>query len=114
MPDITAPELKQRIVDGTTPVVLDVRELYEWEAGNLAALAPAHVQHVPLGSLPQLLANGDLDDYKDQEIVAVCRAGSRSASAVQFLRQSRFAKVRNLTGGMQAWKAQVDPTVQVA
>jgi adenylyltransferase/sulfurtransferase len=44
-----------------------------------------------------------------REIVAHCKMGGRSAKAVQFLKQSGFTKVRNLTGGITAWADRVDP-----
>jgi adenylyltransferase/sulfurtransferase len=37
--------------------------------------------------------------------------GGRSAKAVEFLRQSGFTKVKNLTGGIIAWADRVDPKV---
>jgi adenylyltransferase/sulfurtransferase len=38
--------------------------------------------------------------------------GTRSAKAVQLLRQAGFPKVRNLTGGIHAWSDRVDPRVR--
>jgi sulfur dioxygenase len=38
-------------------------------------------------------------------VVAVCRAGSRSAQAVAILHQAGFANVANLAGGMLRWRA---------
>ena len=37
--------------------------------------------------------------------------GGRSAKAVDFLRQTGFKKIRNLTGGITAWSEKVDPKV---
>ena len=104
MPDITVSELKQRLDQGEQLNVIDVRELHEWQAGHLDA-----AKHIPLGTVPQAVSEGDLDDWKGQEVIMVCRAGGRSASAAQFLRQQGFLNVRNLTGGMTAWKTEIDP-----
>jgi rhodanese-related sulfurtransferase len=41
--------------------------------------------------------------YVEHEIVVVCRAGARSATAAVILREAGFARVRNLAGGMLAW-----------
>ncbi len=46
---------------------------------------------------------------KERPVVAVCRAGSRSAQAVAILQQKGFKDVANLTGGMLRWHAQGHP-----
>jgi rhodanese-related sulfurtransferase len=43
---------------------------------------------------------------KDRPIVAVCRAGGRSAQATTTLQQAGFIDVANLTGGMLRWRAE--------
>ncbi|MGZ5429659.1 MAG: rhodanese-like domain-containing protein [Thermoanaerobaculia bacterium] len=45
------------------------------------------------------------------DIVVHCRTGVRSAKAVQFLMAAGFRKVRNLTGGIDRWAVEIDPTV---
>jgi adenylyltransferase/sulfurtransferase len=40
-----------------------------------------------------------------------CRSGSRSARVVEFLQDSGFDKVLNLTGGIRAWSNEIDPSV---
>ena len=43
---------------------------------------------------------------RDRPIVAVCRAGSRSAQATVLLREAGFGDVANLAGGMLRWRAE--------
>jgi rhodanese-related sulfurtransferase len=43
---------------------------------------------------------------KDRPIVAVCRAGSRSAQATAILREAGFSDVANLAGGMLRWRSE--------
>ena len=45
----------------------------------------------------------------DVPIVAVCRAGGRSAQATVLLQQAGFKDVANLTGGMLRWRAEGHP-----
>ena len=45
----------------------------------------------------------------DQEMVVYCHHGGRSQSAVDFLKEKGFKKVKNLEGGIDAWAAQIDP-----
>jgi rhodanese-related sulfurtransferase len=44
-------------------------------------------------------------------VVAVCRAGGRSAQATIILQQAGFAEVANLAGGMLRWRAEGHPVV---
>ena len=74
-------------------VLLDVREPEEWEAGH----APG-ARHLPLGQVPDRM--GELD--RTVPIVVVCRAGSRSALATEWLSTAGF-DAANLMGGMQEW-----------
>jgi len=43
---------------------------------------------------------------KDRPVVDVCRAGGRSAQAVNLLQQAGFARLANLNGGMLRWRAE--------
>jgi rhodanese-related sulfurtransferase len=74
-------------------VLLDVREAEEWEAGH----APG-AQHVPLGQLPDRMAELERSD----RIVVICRSGGRSALATEWLTTAGF-DASNLVGGMQEW-----------
>ncbi len=75
-------------------VIVDVREQKEWDAGH----APDAV-HIPLGQLSQRLA----ELPRDRRIVAVCRSGGRSSTAVKALRGAGV-EAENLDGGMNAWQ----------
>lgn len=97
MEDITVEELKQRMDNGTAPIVIDVREPLEYEEFNIGA------KLIPLGSLPGAL--DDLEEYKDAELVVHCKSGGRSANAKAFLQSVGFKNVRNLLGGVTDWKA---------
>lgn len=79
--------------------VLDVREPSEF-AGPLGHIGGAML--IPLGEL----ANRAAEVPKDKPIVAVCRAGSRSAHATAILQKAGFADVANLPGGMLRWRAE--------
>ncbi len=98
MPDITPAELQQRQQAGETPHIIDVRETWEVEESRIAGS-----QNIPLGTLPEKL--DDLEELKDQEVIVHCKSGARSASAKAFLTQQGFTNVRNLVGGMMAYKA---------
>lgn len=99
VPEVDADEGKALVDDGA--LLLDVREPDEWEAGH----APAAV-HVPMKEVQD--RQGELP--KDRRIVAVCRAGGRSAAVTGALNSWGFDAV-NLAGGMQAWGATGFPVV---
>jgi glyoxylase-like metal-dependent hydrolase (beta-lactamase superfamily II)/rhodanese-related sulfurtransferase len=79
--------------------ILDVREPEEF-IGPLGHIAGALL--IPLGELAKRA--GEL--AKDRPVVAVCRAGGRSAQATVILQQAGFTDVANLTGGMLRWRAE--------
>ncbi len=105
--DITVEELHERIQKGDAPVMIDVREPYEWEVQHLD-----NVKKIQLNQLPMKL--DELTDVKDKEVVMICRSGNRSGRATEFLKQQGFANVRNLKGGMKAWKEHIDSSFDVA
>ena len=102
--NISAAELAQRLSESKDLIVVDVREPYEWNAGHLE-----DARHIPLQQVPARM--GEIP--RDAEIVMVCRSGSRSANAQQFLLANGFERVKNLSGGMTAWKRDVDPSMTV-
>jgi sulfur dioxygenase len=79
--------------------ILDVREPQEF-TGPLGHIRGAIL--IPLGELAA--RTGEL--ARDRPVVAVCRAGSRSAQATVILREAGFAEVANLAGGMLRWRAE--------
>jgi rhodanese-related sulfurtransferase len=94
--DITVQELKPRMDAGESLVLVDVREPYEHEEFNIGG------QLVPVGSI--MGAIPELMDHKDDEIIVYCRSGNRSGMAKQLLVASGFTNVKNLIGGMLAWR----------
>ncbi len=79
--------------------VLDVREPDE-TSGPLGRIPGAIL--IPLGDLAERTS----ELAKDRPVVAVCRAGGRSAQATMILQQAGFAKVANLPGGILRWRGE--------
>jgi glyoxylase-like metal-dependent hydrolase (beta-lactamase superfamily II)/rhodanese-related sulfurtransferase len=82
--------------------VLDVREPDEF-TGPLGHIRGAVL--IPLGELSARV--GELS--KEKPVVAVCRAGGRSAQATVILQQAGFDRIANLSGGMLRWRAEGGP-----
>ena len=102
IPSIQVEELKQRLDAGENLFLLDVRDEHEFEISNIGGSL------IPLAELPDRVH--ELDARR--EIIALCKMGTRSAKAVQLLRQAGFPKVWNLNGGINAWSDRVDPSVR--
>ncbi len=83
-------------------VLVDVREKQEWDISNLPG-----ARLIPLGDLPGMINQLDSAD----EIVLQCKSGMRSARAQAVLNRFGFKKVYNLLGGIDAWAAEIDPTM---
>lgn len=81
------------------PVLLDVRPPAEAATGGLHGAVA-----MSLEDLPARLA--ELDPHR--ETVVYCRRGVRSAEAVDVLRSAGFSAVRQLRGGLDAWRAAVE------
>jgi sulfur-carrier protein adenylyltransferase/sulfurtransferase len=100
-PEIQPEALKRRLDAGEDIFVLDVREPHEYQICNIQGYL------IPLGDLPKRVHELD----SSREIVVHCKSGMRSAKAVDFLRQSGFNRVTNLTGGILAWAEKIDPSL---
>jgi len=102
--DITAPELAARLQKGNHIRLVDVREPHELEISQLEGASL-----IPLGQMAARLS--ELDSA--EEIVLFCKAGTRSARALELLLSAGFRKVKNLKGGINAWAREVDPSLPV-
>lgn len=87
---------------GPAPLLLDVREDDERE---VARIEPS--LHIPMGELPRRLS----ELPPERTIIVYCHHGSRSQMVGAFLEQEGFRSVINLQGGIDAWAAEVDPTM---
>jgi len=102
--DISATELAQKLSNGERLRLIDVREPHELEISQIPG-----AQLIPLGQLAARLS--ELDSA--EEIVLFCKAGTRSARALEVLLSAGFRKVKNLKGGINAWAREVDPSLPV-
>jgi adenylyltransferase/sulfurtransferase len=84
------------------PLLLDVRELEEWQLCRIAGAV-----HLPLNQLAQRLEELD----REREVVIYCHHGIRSQLAAELLSRQGFLHVRNLVGGIDAWSREVDPRI---
>jgi molybdopterin/thiamine biosynthesis adenylyltransferase/rhodanese-related sulfurtransferase len=102
IPSISTQDLKRRI-DAQEPLTLiDVREPWEYDVAQIKG-----ARLIPLGELELRLT----EVPRQGIIVMHCHSGARSEQGARLLRQAGFMNVYNLTGGIEAWSRDVDPTV---
>jgi rhodanese-related sulfurtransferase len=100
--EITPEELKTKLDNGERPLLLDIREPWEF--------ATAHIdgsKHLPMNDLPSRAAELDSNGH----IVVLCHSGVRSARVTEWLRQNGFNSVQSMRGGIDRWSRTVDPSV---
>jgi molybdopterin/thiamine biosynthesis adenylyltransferase/rhodanese-related sulfurtransferase len=102
--EIGAKELAARLRNGELIRLIDVREPHELEISHLEG-----ADLIPLGSLAARMH--ELDSA--QEIVLFCKAGTRSARALELLTGAGFRKIKNLRGGINSWAREIDPSLPV-
>jgi rhodanese-related sulfurtransferase len=102
MKEVSVKELKQMIDAQEDIQLIDVREPSEYQAAHLDGLL------IPLSTVPQ-----NVDKIsKEKKVIVHCRSGKRSANAILFLEANHgYTNLYNLTGGILAWKDQIDPTI---
>ncbi len=102
--DITARELVDRLAQGNDIEIIDVREPHELEISHLEGATL-----IPLGQLASRLSELNSAD----EIVLICKAGTRSTRALEILHSAGFRKIKNLKGGINAWAQEVDASLPI-
>ncbi|MDH3427354.1 MAG: molybdopterin-synthase adenylyltransferase MoeB [Gemmatimonadota bacterium] len=103
-PAVDALELKEMIDRGKRLVLVDVRDPAEHAMSDLANLGAISL---PMEELEERLE--EIDPLV--ETILFCRTGRRSMEAVEFLHSRGYARVLNLSGGINGWARDVDPNL---
>src|ERR1035441_2395614 len=98
-------QLRSAAQPGTpdAPVLLDVREAWEFQTASL----PDSLL-MPMGDVPSR-ARAELAPATP--IVVVCHHGQRSLSVAMWLRGQGFERAQSLAGGIDVWSLTIDPNV---
>lgn len=90
-------QLKEMMGQGEKPVIVDVRETWEYKGGHLPS-----AKSMPLSTF------GSQYQKLDQErtLVVVCQSGNRSKTASRILAKAGYKKLFNLAGGTSGWAGQ--------
>jgi rhodanese-related sulfurtransferase len=101
--EITPEEVKRKLDADEKFVLLDVRELWEFETSRIDG-----ARLIPMGDVPSR-AHQELDP--EEPIVVLCHHGVRSMNVTVWLRQQGFEKAQSMRGGIDAWSRRVDGKV---
>lgn len=91
------PQEVEKMIDDENIIIIDVREDEEVAQGIIEK-----AKHIPLGEIPEAVAELD----KDKSYILVCRSGARSMNASKYMDEQGF-KVSNMKGGMLDWDGEV-------
>jgi len=88
---------------GAAPRVIDVRERHEWDIARIEG-----AELLPLSEIGSWWRTLD----PDEAIVFVCHHGRRSSSVCLALAAEGYTALHDLVGGIEAWRLEVDPSMQ--
>jgi molybdopterin/thiamine biosynthesis adenylyltransferase/rhodanese-related sulfurtransferase len=100
---ITVEELSEWNKLGKDYMLIDVREPEEYSRANIGG------KLIPLGKIREEAS----DIPRSKPVVVMCRSGKRSLTAILQLEPLGFQNLRNLEGGILAWKNSFDPDLFV-
>jgi len=102
--EIEAAEVK-RLLDAEEPFfLLDVRTPEERAIVRLEDAAL-----IPIQEISERAA--ELEPHRQRRIVVFCHHGGRSEMVANWLRGQGFAAAQNMTGGIDAWAVEIDPSL---
>ena len=99
MKTISAKELKIKLEAGEKPVLLDVREAWEFETCHIEGSI-----NISMSNVQKMLDELDTAD----ETIVICHHGMRSFQVASYLEANGYVNISNLEGGVDAWAVSVD------
>ncbi len=100
---VKSDKLAEELVDAA-PVIIDVRPTSDWDKDGYIEGAI----NIPFNDF---FASTDKLPAKDQAVVVYCASGHRGAIIMMSMRLMGYENVRNLAGGLGAWKTANMPVV---
>lgn len=100
--ELSVNELHGQMASNTAPFLLDVREPFEVSIARLPG-----ARAIPLRDLPNRI-----DELpRDKSLLLYCHHGMRSLKAATYLRSCGFDAAQSLSGGIERWSREIDPSV---
>lgn len=103
--EVSVREVARRLEeDPDSLVLIDCRRPEEWQTCRIEGALL-----FPMEDIPARLR--ELEEHEDRPVVVYCHTGRRSLSVAAFLKEQGFEDVRSMSGGIEAWSLEVDPSV---
>ena len=102
--EIDCPSVKAKLDSKADFLLLDCREPDEYQKVHIAK-----AKLVPMSVIQDRI--GELEPYKQREVVVHCHHGGRSLKVTQWLRGQGFANVKSMAGGIDQWAVEIDPSL---
>ena len=102
--EIDCRTVKQRLDEKADFLLLDCREAEEFATARIEGSVL-----IPMSGITERVQ--ELEAWRNKPIVVHCHHGGRSLRVTMWLRSQGFTDVLNLTGGIDEWSQQIDPTV---
>jgi sulfur-carrier protein adenylyltransferase/sulfurtransferase len=103
MKTITVQELKAKLDANENLQLIDVREPYEIDICSING------DPIPMGEVMNRV--GEIS--KEKPVIIHCRSGKRSAAVIDSLERNHgFDNLTNLTGGILAYAAEIDTSLE--
>lgn len=100
--ELTPADLDRRIAGGERWQLLDVREPWETSIASIEGSL-----EIPMGEIAR--RHGELD--RTRPVAVLCHSGVRSRRVAEWLVTEGFSRVANVSGGIDAWSVELDPSV---
>ena len=102
--EINVHDTKSLLESDSSVVLLDCREPKEHSFAHIDSAIL-----IPMDELADRVS--ELQEFSDRRIIVYCHHGARSLRIVNWLRNHGFAKAQNMTGGIDVWSQEIDPSV---
>ena len=93
-----------QLVNSDGGIFLDIRDAADFARGHITGAV-----HIPAAALAK--RGNELEKYRDNPIVVVCKMGQSAGTATKALKAQGFSRAQKLSGGMMEWDAQKLPVV---
>ena len=96
VPELSSAQLQAVLLEDEPPLVIDIREPYEWRLVRMPG-----ARHLPMNDVPAQLETLP----RDRAVVVLCAHGSRSYSVAAWLIEQGI-EASSLAGGISQWASQ--------
>jgi rhodanese-related sulfurtransferase len=101
--EITTAQAQILLASPNPPILLDVREQWEFDT--------AHIADATLIPVPEIPARAFNELDEDAPILVLCHHGARSLSVAAWLQNQGFTHAQSIAGGIDQWSREIDPTI---